>query len=352
MQIRLLEKFNGDFDVKLDDGRVQRPRASDLPGLLRYTASVNEGYIDFNQLQSHFAARAAGLDPLDRQTAKRELEGEIDWLEDAANRHGHPQLFRAAASLSESFSTWFCYTSLGEDKRPSLERALRLLERQAMAAPTDATPLLKAAMIRVGRPQVRDKVEAKRLLERARKYPRLTPEQREEIDRSLQRLETPEVKPVRKPTPTPQLPVNFNYSKYFGSPDERLRCRALCREAKKTKDMAAMQATLEHLYRVAMIAECQEFIIRKFIDDAYCQGMEHLQISTPKLFSLSYSQHGRIKPTLKDKPFLSLNDYKFFELVWGPVTMTLDAADSMGLKDLLKKARGLKNWTLASLAAS
>ena len=295
--------------------------------------------MDFNQLKSHFASRASGHDPLDRPIAKRELEVEIDWLEDVASQHGHPQLFRAAASLAESFSTWFCTTSLGEDKRPSLERALRLLERQAVAAPADATPLLMAASIRIRRPQVRDMAEAKRILERARKYPSLTPNQREELDKSLQQLEPTRAKPVSKSTPIAKLPAGFDYSQSFWSLDERLRCRALCREAKKSNDMTAMQATLEHLYRVALIAECEEFVIRKFIDDAYCEGMQHLKISTAKLLSFSYSQHGHIKPTVKVQPFLSLNDYKYFELVWGPVAMTIDAAGSMGLKDLLRNTR-------------
>jgi hypothetical protein len=287
MLIKLFEKSDGDIAVQFDNGRAPRPRASDLAGLLRYTSSLDEGYMDFNSLKSHFAYRSEGIDPLDRPIAKRELEVEIDWLEDAANRHGHPQLFRAAASLAESFSTWFCHTSRGEDKRPSLERALRLLDRQAAAAPTDATPLLKAASIRIGRPQVRDKAEVRRLLDRAKKYPSLTPKQREELDRSWKWLEPTEVNPVRKPTPIPKLPVGFDYAKLFWPPDERLRCRALCREAKKTKDMAAMQTALEHLYRVAVIAECWEFVYRKFIDDACAVGMQHLTNSTTKLLSLT-----------------------------------------------------------------
>lgn len=273
--------------------------------------------MNFNQLQSHFASRAPGSDSLDRQIAKRELEGEIDSLEDAANRHDHPQLFRAAASLAESFSIWFCHTSLSEDKRPSLERALCLLERQAVAAPADVSPLLKAASIRIGRPQVRDKAEATRLLDRARKYPSLTLDQRVGLDRLLQLLEPPEVKPVSKPMP--QLPVGFDYGQSFWPPDERLRCRALCREAKKTKDMIAMQAATEHLYRVAVIAECHAFVYRKFIDDTFYEGMRHLEISIAKLLPLSYSKHGSIKPTVEEKPFLSLNDYKYLELLWGSV---------------------------------
>lgn len=290
--------------------------------------------MDFNQLQSHFGSRATDRDPLRRQVAKRELEEEIDWLEDAANHHGHPQLFRAAASLARFFSTWFCHTSLGEDKQPPLERALRLLERQAVAAPSDATPLLQAALIRIGRPQVRDKAEAKRLLERARKYPTLTPDQRKEIDRMLERLEPPA---VRKPTP---IRASFDYSEFFVTLDERRRCRALCREAKRTKDMAAMQTTLQHLYRVAVIAECKAFVSLNFIDDAYYEGMQHIKVSTAKLLSLSYFQHGPIKPTVDDDSFLSPNDYQYFKLVWGTVGTTLDAAAWIGLKALLGNTRG------------
>ncbi|MBY0465359.1 MAG: hypothetical protein K2W33_10490 [Burkholderiales bacterium] len=340
MQIKLMEKFDHGISAQFSDERPVRPQVSDLAGLLRYTSSIKEGHLDFNQLKSSFASKASRLDGHEREIAKLELEKEIDCLEEAANLHGHPQLFRAAASLAESFSTWFCHTSLGEDKRPSLERALRLLERQAAAASTDVTPLLRAASIRLGRPQVRDKVEVAKLLERANKYSSLTRDQQEELDSLFKRLEPVVKKPVRKSLPPSSLATNFDYSQFFWPPDERLRCRSLCREAKKIKDMAAMQSALEHLYRVALIAECEAFIYRKFIGDAFDTGMQHLSSNTEKLLSINYSQHGRIKPTVKDKPFLSPNDYKYFELVWGTVSTTLDGAASMGLKDLLRSTRG------------
>lgn len=337
MQVRLFE--NG--EVTLESSRPQRPTSSDLAGLLRYTMLPAEGCLNFNQLQSHFASRAAHPDLPDRQIAKRQLEEEIDWLEAAAKQHGHPQLFRAAASLAQSFSTWFCHTSLGEDKRPPLERALRLFACQAEASPTDPTPLLEAASIRIGRPQVRDKVEAKRMLDCAAKSPYLNSEQRLLVGKLLQALESPEVRPVRKLKPLVPLPDRYDYSERFWPPDERTRGRALLREAKKTKDLKGMQKALEHLYRVAVIAECRAFVIRKFIDDAYFEGIKHLETKTciAKLASFSYVEHGRIKPFDPDNPFLSQNDYKSFEEVWGPVTLTLDPATAMGLKELLRHSR-------------
>lgn len=340
MRAKLFEKPDGGTIVLMDDNRPRRPSAADLDGLLRYTARPQEGYVDFNSLQSYFGRKAATDDSIARQITKGECEDEINWLENAAHQHQHPQLFRAAASLAESFSTWFCHTSLGEDKKPPLERTLRLLSCQAALKPQDATPLLRAASIRQGRQQVRDYAEARRLLERARDCATLTSDQRIEIDQALQRLNQPEKKPIRKATPASPVPPKFDYSQYFFVPDERTRCRALCREAKKVKNMAAMRATLEHLYRVAVIAECSHFVSHKFMDEAYYQGHEHLGANTARLLELGYQTHGRIKPFSRDKPFLSDNDYKFFELAWGPVTAKLTPAAAMGLEELLKTVRG------------
>lgn len=41
--MRLLEKFDGDIAIRLNNRRTQRPRTTDLAGFLQYTASLKEG---------------------------------------------------------------------------------------------------------------------------------------------------------------------------------------------------------------------------------------------------------------------------------------------------------------------
>ena len=189
MLIKLDLSEHGRFRIETAGAKTNRPSSTDLKAILRYTGTSDKGGGEFNALMSNFGTRAAKMDPQDRPIAKRDMSEEIDWLEELAYRHRHPRLFQISARMLEAFSSWFCHISLGEDKFPPLQRALTLLSEQYLCDPTDPTPLITSAGMRIGLPQVRDLNEARRLLDLASSASKLTKQQRKHITDSYERLD-------------------------------------------------------------------------------------------------------------------------------------------------------------------
>lgn len=310
---------------------------SDLSGLLEYTASHKDGKFNFYQSRMYFIQKQYAEDSI-RTPAKRELEDEINWLEDAARRHRHPQLYLAAATLAELYAGSYSLISKGEDKRPGYEWALKIYEGYAASFLNDPTPLFKAAQICIGVPQMRDRERAQRYLDRVRRIAPLSVEHRQELDRLEEARKPPPAKAPRSstPKPVPTLPASFNYEKLIWPPDERVRCRAIYRNAKKTKDMDLMRRALEHLYRVAVIDIVQTYIAYTTNEHNEERLENNFKSNIRKLLALNFSENGRLKPYPKDKPFLSDNDYKFFELAWGPSTKTCDPIKEIGMREVAR----------------
>ncbi len=321
MQIRVYED-EGTIQTELANSHPHRPSDDDLKALLVYTANPREGGMTFNALQANFAERAARLDPVDRPLAKREMADEIDWLEAAAYRHRHHRLFRAAASMSEFFSTWFCHTSLGEDKRPALERSLRLLSEQTKCACSDPAPLLMAARLRIFRPQIRDLVDARRLVTIASSYSVLSKEQRDLITSLRSELDRKECKLV--------LPVDFDYTGNYDSNQELLLAKTLRQQFRKAKDTESLGRALTHLYRIAFIAEVERHIELRLTSKAREPAMKTLRDNRYRVLALTYADNGKILPTY-EVPLLGVNDYRAFVHVWGLVDKWIDPLTFFGI---------------------
>ena len=324
--------------------RPQRPMVENLENMLRYTGKIKDGCFDFNSLIGYFIEYGNASEPT-RSIVKREMDSEITWLHHVAIRLADQRIFDAAASLADCYVTHYCQIRKGEDKVRGYERVIGIYEDCAKAFPNNAAPLISAAMLIRGAPQMRDKQRLQIYVDRIQRIDFLTHEQRSQLS-TLNEFLLPSPPPAPKvkapPKPIPALPENFNYSVHYWPPDERTRCRAIYKNAKKNKDMHLHEKALQHLFRVAFLYELEHSANSKIRSDALWDFID-LFLRDPKVISLatshSYAQHGRIKPADKDKPFLSETDYKHFELSWGATTKTIDTMDASGLREALRQRK-------------
>jgi hypothetical protein len=269
--------------------------------------------MEFNSLQSNFAFRSAKNDPQDRPIAKAELMQEIDWLERVAQRHRKSKLFKAAADLSRSYSVWFCHTSLGEDKRPPLERSLGLLKQASICEPNNPELELDIASALMGAPQVRDYPAAEALLGKLAQHAHLSIEAKQRI-RVMQRT-------IELGKGIAVIPHDFDYGSSYMLSQERQVARTLCRQLKKTKDIDGMRPVLDHLYRLAVVASCEDYLRFKVKVDDRDRAMAAVRRQACKAVKFSYPINGRISP---ESLFLGVNDHKAFEFVWGATNQIFD----------------------------
>ena len=215
--------------------------------------------------------------------------------------------------MAEAFSTWFCHTSLGEDKRPSLERALRLWEQQATRSPVDPTPLINAARLRLHSPQVRDVDDAARLLLEARACRSQTRQQRDQIAQLTRTLE--------RAQGTLRLPKNFDYTDSYDCRQERLMARTQTREFNEADDQVSLEIVLTHLYRLAIVAELEHHILLHLPFKVREAAQQALRKKANRVRDYSYADHG---PLLERTAFLGVNDRKLMVSLWGNGKAQLD----------------------------
>lgn len=302
--------------------RPDRPMEKDIQSILRYAKEAFNGLGYFAQMQDI-------RQPNERKLGRAEMLEDIGWIIEKADELRSPELYVEAASALKLHAVWYCYTYLGEDKKPPLERAVHLLEQAVCIASEKSRPdyeFLLASLL-VGKPQVRDLVRARAILD-CIKAPKL----KKSVDlllRTIDRWEgTPTIRKEFSYTNVTYIPVGAWFS-------ERTNCRALIKKLKKEKNIEAMRQVLDHLYRVAVLGEACDTIMMASDYDRQDEHIKHLKQSVPLIKQMTFETHGRIVPRSLNNPFLSTNDYKAFELVYGKIDKEFDP--KLLLSDELKQ---------------
>lgn len=289
--------------------RMARPARKNLKTLLSYARRAFDGFGYFAQMQD-----VRNLD--DRARGAVEMMEDINWIADQAARLSSPELYAAAASALSSYSVWYCYTYLGEDKIPPLALAVKMLAA-ALDLATDKTEFeLRLAWLLIGRPQVRDLRRARELAERV-----TNPKYKRYVKEALQAINRFEG--------TPTLDLKFSYASMTFVPigafyGERTNCRAVMRKLKKDKNVEALRTVLDHLYRIAILGEAAGAIMIYGGDAQRSEHIKHLKRAIPAVKQMSYASHGLLKMCWQWKPILSDADYKVFEWVYGKTEKEFD----------------------------
>ncbi|MCX5906441.1 MAG: hypothetical protein NTY64_04430, partial [Deltaproteobacteria bacterium] len=130
-----------------------------------------------------------------------------------------------------------------------------------------------------------------------------------------------------------EIPRNFNYKIIQLIPmgfllEERKRCRALIKSLKRENKMDEITSVLDHFYRIGILHDAAEHIVgKKYYFTVKEQERKKfdqiLEKIAARVHQYSYEKNGR----LVRANFLSNNDYKLFELVFGKSNKLLNPAD-------------------------
>lgn len=315
------EEMRTEYDTAGPQFRIVLPEKKHplRPSNIKIKTLVNYAQDVFNGL-GYYAQMQDVRYPEHRKRGAKEMLEDIDWLEQQAAELSSPEIYAELAMALRLYSVWYCYLNLGEDKRPSLERSVKMWEAAVRVSPEkdrEGYEYSLAASL-VIKPQVRDLQRAREILEgiKSRKW-------------KWKWHVTFLIRKINKWEGTPTIPKNFSYTNMMYVPlgefySERSNCRALIKKLKKEKNLEAIRPVLEHLYRLAILGEAAESITSASDYDRQKEHVKYLKQSVPLVKQMTYETHGKVVPSWPDSPILSANDYKTYELVYGKTDKIFD----------------------------
>jgi curved DNA-binding protein CbpA len=307
--------------------RPPRPRRIDINTLVKYAHKAFNGLGYFAQMQDFRY-------PENRKRGIREMLEDIDWLEQRAAGLSSPEIYAELGMALRLYSVWYCYQHLGEDKKPPLERGVKMWEAAVRVSPEEDREGYEYSLAEslVSKPQVRDLKRAREILEGI-----LSPKWKKHVSSII--------RTINKWEGTPTVPKSFSYTNMTYVPvgvfhSERSNCRALINKLKKERNIEAIRPVLEHMYRMAILGEAATTIMLASDYDRRKEHIKHLKQSVPLVKQMTYEKHGKVVPNLPSSPFLSANDYKAFELVYGKTDKEFDPEILLS-NDLREKIKAL-----------
>jgi hypothetical protein len=286
-------------------GKPALPRSGDLDAALRYAHEIFHDGFGYYHVLVH-------QDPAGGEV---ELVPELIWLEARARALRSVTLYAYAARGWQLVASQ-CRVR-GLDKTGSLLKAISLCEDALLLDPGDGDVRCRYAEILTYSPQVRNFALAAQVLTGIPESKRTPDIKRlvEDVDRRLGCV---------------AVAREFDYAafKLYPTGDfehERKKCRALIRSLKSADDLDDLRATLDHLYRLAVLhrlgshASHLKYRDAAASEEAACRA----RILAKDLSGFSYAGHGRIR-TKEGLHFLSEKDYLVFEKVYGRVPKTFD----------------------------
>lgn len=244
----------------------------------------------------------------------QKMEADLLTFEQNAKTLSSSALFMLAGKGWELFSIW--YRRKGEDKTTPLRRAIAMFDEALKTDPDNEETKIALAGILIERKQVRDLNRALNLLEQVKNRSSYANELMSKAKRWLGQVE---------------FKSEFDYTEIQLLPlgalrEERKKCRSLIRSMKKEKKIGEMKEVLEHMYRLAVLHDAATYVLihcHYFVDSKKDRAWDKkLNNIARTVHKYSYSKNG-ILP-VKDRAFLSLNDYKTFELIFGATDKEFD----------------------------
>jgi len=249
----------------------------------------------------------------------KKMQDDLIWIGRQAEKYSSPKLYSLAGMGWDLFSVW--YRRKHEDKETPLRRAISMFEAALRIDPNHQYAKISLGKILINRVQVRNIERALEFLEGVQDK---TGYVQEFINKAKRWRGEIEIAPDFDYTKIQLIPLGYLL-------EERKRCRALIRSMKREKKMDEMCPVLEHMYRIAILHDVAQYIFEKSYYKAEGEGKKLLdQLLTniaKEVTQYSYQKNGGL---VKDG-FLSNNDYKIFELVFGKKDKAFDPTKLISL---------------------
>ncbi len=235
------------------------------------------------------------------------MEKDLEIFEQYSKKYLSSTLYTITGQGWENFSIW--YRRKKDDKKTPLQKAIVMFEEALKIDPNNEEAKTSLASVLVERIQVRDLNYAAVLLSQIKNKTGQVDEMTNKIKRWTGNI-THE--------------SSFDYTKISLIPlgdlrEERKKCRALVRKFKKEKLEKELKEVLNHMYRIAILHDAATYVMLSF-DYSLDQKKDKiwdkkLNMIAKNVKQYSYIGHGKIKES--NNCFLSNNDYKTFESIFG-----------------------------------
>lgn len=245
---------------------------------------------------------------------EKKMQSDLEMFEQHAKNFSSPTLYTLTGKGWESFSIW--YRRKNEDKTTPLQKAIMMFKEALKIEPDNEESKIALASVLIERKQVRDLEYALSLLGQIKKESGL-----------IQEL----MSKAKRWTGDINLDTEFDYASIQLIPlgplrEERKNSRALIQKFKKEKNDKAMTKVLEHMYRLAVIHDVAtyvmlncEYSIDPNVDKIWDKKLNNI---AKNIDQYSYTNNGKLVES--KNCFLSKNDYKAFEMIFGETNKVFD----------------------------
>ena len=250
----------------------------------------------------------------------QKMQEDLIRIEKQAEKYSSSKLYCFAGMGWDLFSVW--YRRKNEDKETPLRRAASMFEAALRIDPNHQEAKIGLGKILLRRVQVRNLERALDLLEGV-----------QDKTGYVQEL----ISKAKRWKGEIGIEPDFDYTKIQLIPlgnllEERKRCRALIRSLKKEKKLNEIRPVLEHMYRLAILHIVAQYTFEKSYFKTEEQERKRLDQLLKNIANgvtqYSYQKNGGL---LTKGGFLSNNDYKLFELIFGKKDKIFDPTKLISL---------------------
>lgn len=238
---------------------------------------------------------------------EKKMQNDLVLFEQHAKKLSSPTLYNLTGIGWENFSIW--YRRKNEDKTTPLQKAIMIFKEALKIEPNNEESKIALASVLIERKQVRDLEYALSLLKQIKNK-----------SGQIQEL----IGKAKRWTGEIKVDSDFDYTSIQLIPlgplrEERKKSRALIQKFKKEKNDEAMTNVLEHMYRLAVLHDVAtyvmlncEYSIDPNVDKIWDKKLNNI---AKNIFKYSYINNGKLIES--NNCFLSNNDYKAFEMIYG-----------------------------------
>lgn len=238
---------------------------------------------------------------------EKKMQNDLIMFEQYAKKLSNSTLYTLTGKGWENFSIW--YRRKNEDKTTPLRQAIIMFKEALKIEPDNEEAKIALASVLIERKQVRDLDYALSLLEQIKNKSGQVHELMGKAKRWKGDI---------------KIDSDFDYTSIQLIPlgplrEERKQCRALIQKFKKEKNNESMSKVLEHMYRLAVLHDVAtyvmlycEYSIDPNVDKIWDKKLNNIAKNISKY---SYTNNGKLVES--NNCFLSNNDYKAFEIIFG-----------------------------------
>lgn len=245
---------------------------------------------------------------------EKKMQSDLVMFEQYAKKFSSSTLYTLTGKGWENFSIWF--RGKNDDKTTPLKQSISMFNEALKIEPDNEEAKIALASVLIERMQVRDLNYALSTLEQVK-------------NKSGQVHEL--MSKAKRWSGDIKLESNFDYVSIQLIPlgplrEERKKCRTLIQNFKKEKNNKEMAKVLKHMYRLAILHDVATYVMLNtdysIEPKATKLWDKKLNETAKNINEYSYTNNGKLIES--NNCFLSNNDYKVFEMVFGETDKIFD----------------------------